>query len=249
MFEEGQGSTNKAVRYNAERAVMELSSGILVSSWEQKLICSIAKIKSFFGRKHQAEESENDTNRRSATEESMAARQERGEKLLANNRRCELVILNDMTWPSLDEADIRYFHKMPVDLLRAFIKCRVLEDATSTELDKKMPKKGSLQEAKDGVVCTKTNTPYLVRWAYDLRNDAVKAKLVEPSQNEVRQELDQHLFTEANNSQQEGFEFLDDLANDITLETRSNVEEVGGEKDLQEDEDSDDECDCESDED
>jgi hypothetical protein len=58
-----------------------------------------------------------------------------------------------------------------------------------------------------------------------------------------------HLFMEANNSQQKGFEFLDDLANDITLETRSNVEEVGGEKDLQEDEDSDDECDCESDED
>ena len=248
MFEEGQGTTNKALRYNAERAVMELSAGILVSMWDQKLICSISKIKSFFERKHQAEESENDTNRRSVSEESMVARQERGEKLLANNRRCELAILNDMTYPSLDEADIRYFHKTPVAQLRAFIKCRVLENATSTELDNMMPKKGILKEAGDGVVCAKTKTPFLIRWAFDLRNDAVKAKLVEPTQNEAQQELDQHLFTEANNSQREGFEYLDDLTNDITLETRSDVQEVGG-NNLQKDEDSDDECDFESDED
>ena len=133
MFKEGQGSTNRALRYNAERAAMELNSGMLISTWDQKLICSIAKIKSFFGRKYQAEESDNDTNRRSASEESMAARQERGERLLANNQICELAILNDMTYPSFVEADIRYFHKTLVEQLRAFIKCRVLENATSTK--------------------------------------------------------------------------------------------------------------------
>ncbi len=125
----------------------------------------------------------------------------------------------------------------------------MLENATSTELDNMMPKKGSLKEAKDGVLSAKTNTPYLIRWAYDLRNKPVKAKRVEPTQDEAQQELDQHLFTEANNSGQEEFEYLDDLANDITVQTRSDLQEVGG-NDLQEqEEDSDNEYNYESDED
>jgi hypothetical protein len=52
---------------------MELNAGILVNQWDQKLICSIGKVKSFFGRKHHAEESENDSNRKLASEESIAA--------------------------------------------------------------------------------------------------------------------------------------------------------------------------------
>jgi hypothetical protein len=249
MFLDGQGSTNKALRYSAERAVMELSSGLLKFLWDQKLICSISKVKSFFSRKHQMEQTENDANRQAASEESINARRERGERLLADNQSCTEAVLQEMDCPadsslSLELAEVNHFHRISVSLLRAFIKCRQLDDATSTSLDKLMPKKGSLKEARDGAIYHKTMTPFLSRWAHDLRLEPVKAKVIDPSKNEARQELDLHLFVQAINTQQESFEFQEDLANDITLERQHNIEEINSDE-VPEDEDSDDELELE----
>ena len=253
MFLDGQGSTNKALRYSAERAVMELSSGLLKFLWDQKLICSISKVKSFFSRKHQMEQTENDANRQAASEESIEARRERGEKLLADNGRCEEAILREMNCPadstvSLELAEVNHFHRMPVGLLRAFIKCRKLDDATSTSLDKLMPNKGILKEAQDGAICQKTMTPFLSRWAHDHRLEPIKAKVIDPSESEAHRELDLHLFVQAINMQQEGFEFQEDLANDITLQSQNNIEEIGS-NEKPEDEDSNNEFELEGDED
>jgi hypothetical protein len=237
MFKEGQGSKSKAVRYNAERAVMELNAGLLVHLWDQQLICSIAKVKSFFGRKHQAEESENDSNRNMTSEESIASIRERGEQLLAKNRQCEEAILQVT---SLELANVSHFHRIAIELLRAFVKSRLLDDAASTIMDRKMPAKGTLRQARDEAICNKTKTCYLSRLAFDLRNEPVKAKVVDPTENEVEQAKNQQIFTVANNAQSEEFEFQDDLANDITLATNNMIEEVD-DADPQNANDSDDE--------
>jgi hypothetical protein len=238
MFKEGQGSKSKAVRYNAERAVMELNAGLLVNRWDQKLICSIGKVKSFFGRKHQAEESENDSNRKAS--DSITVRQARGEKLLADNLQCEQAILAGVT--TLELADVSCLHRLSVGLLRAFVKCRLLDNATSTLLDQKMPPKGTLkQNQDDDAMCEKTKTPFLSRFAFDLRSDPVKAKVVDPTENEVDQGINQDLFDQANNAQTEEVEFLDDLANDITLETQNMIEEIDDVRHAKGDDDSDDE--------
>ena len=114
------------------------------------------------------EQTENDANRQAASEESIDARRERGEILLADNRRCEESVLQEMSCPadstlSLELAEVKHFHSIPTGLLRAFIKCPQLDDATSTSLDNRMPKKGTLKEAQDGAVSHKTTTPYLSR--------------------------------------------------------------------------------------
>jgi hypothetical protein len=256
MFQEGQGSTNKAVRYNAERAVMELSNGILKFLWDQKLICSISKVKSYFSRKHQSEESENDANRRATSEDSMAARQERGEQVLVDNRRCEEALFRAMDKPadssaSLETAAMSTFHSIAVNLLRAFIKCRILDDATCTSLDKKMPKKGTLSQAENGIICSKTSNPLLSRWAHDLRNEPVKAKVGNPTEQEAGQELEMHLWSQIVNDQQEEqeeFEIFEDVANDLTLAQKNGIEEIDNNQEPPEaDEDSGDDSDFEVD--
>jgi hypothetical protein len=107
-----------------------------------------------------------------------------------------------------------------------------------------MRNKGTLKEAQDGAICHKTMTPFLSRWAHDLRLEPVKAKVIDPSESEARRELDVHLFVQAINTQQEGFEFQEDLANDITLERQNNIEEIDSDE-VPEDEDSDDELELE----
>jgi hypothetical protein len=253
MFLDGQDSTNKALRYSTERAVMELSSGLLKFLWDQKLICSISKVKSFFSRKHQMEQTENDSNRQAALEESIEARRNRVEILLADNQSCKEAVLQEMNCQddstlSLELAEVSHFHRIPVGLLRAFIKCCKLNDAESTLLDKLMPNKGTLWEAQDGATCHRTATPYLSRWAHDLRLEPITANAVDPSETEARRELDNQLFVHAINMQTEGFEFQEDLANDIMLERQNNIEEIDC-NEVPEEEDSDDEFEMEIDED
>jgi hypothetical protein len=175
MYRAGQGSTNKALRYNAERAVAELTAGLVKYRWDQRKICSISKVKSFFGSSHRKEEAENDQNRTRTPDELLKLRDEalqRAALLLSRSEECVVVVLTEMarnqsgTSTSLMDATVDHFHKVKVDLLQDFIRARVLQDATSDALTKaKMPLKGSLAEAKAGVRCTKTKKLKLSRWA------------------------------------------------------------------------------------
>jgi len=60
MFQKGQGVKNKAVRYTAERAAMELQDTLLQEKWDQRLVVSVGKVKRFFSREHAAKEKDND---------------------------------------------------------------------------------------------------------------------------------------------------------------------------------------------
>jgi hypothetical protein len=68
-----------------------------------------------------------------ASEESIAAQWVQGEKLLANNLQCKEAILVVIT---LERANVSCFHRISVELLWAFVKCHLLDNATSTLLDK-----------------------------------------------------------------------------------------------------------------
>jgi hypothetical protein len=194
MYRAGQGSTNKALRYNAERAVAELTAGLLKYRWDQRKICSVSKVKSFFGSSHRKEQAENDKNRTKTPEELLKIQNDalqRGELLLSNSQECVIIILKDMARneddPSLTDAMVDHFHRVKVDLLQDFIRARVLEDATSNALAKsKMPPKGKLDEAREGVKCTKTKKWKLSRWAWELRGEPSKAKNPTPEELDAR---------------------------------------------------------------
>jgi hypothetical protein len=194
MFKSGQGSSNKAIRWSAERAATALQNGMIAEFWDQRLICNVAKIKSFFGRKFQDEQKENDVNRteedidvsRQAREQidsnRMELTQERGEMLLSENSKCEdalfraMGIAEESDASVLGEAELKHFFKVAPKLLAAFIKCRVLDDACSASMEN-MPKKGTIKEAQNRAQCKKTKQLVMLCWAHDLRSKPVVAKV------------------------------------------------------------------------
>ena len=194
MYKSGQGSKNKALRYNAERAVAELTAGLLKYRWDQRKLCSVSKVKSFFGSSHRKEQAENDKNRTKTPDELLNLQNDalqRGVMLLSRSEQCVTVVLKDMARnqqdPSLTNARVDHFHKVKVDLLQDFIRARVLEDATSTALAKsKMPLKGNLEEARTGVKCTKTKKFKLIRWAWELRDKPLTATIPTAEELDVR---------------------------------------------------------------
>lgn len=210
MFKSGQGSTNKAVRYTAERAVMELHSGLLKFRWDQRLVTSVSKVKSFFGRKYQAEQKENDGN---LITEVKGSRLERGKSLLLDNEECEEELRR--LSPSVEEATLENFSKIKAPLLKAFLRCRLSEDACSAH-ETKLPKKGSLAEARAG-------EKFLIRWAFDLRASKVKAKIFDKDL--AGEELDAELFQLANESPEQPVDILETALHEAMVEKDSDVQE------------------------
>jgi len=175
FFQSGQGVKNKAVRYTAERAVMVLQDTLLKDRWDQRLVVSVSKVKQFFGRKHASEEKDNDANR-AVMQEALEVKLQRGQQLLDDNQEAESIITQSS---SLEDATLSQFAKLKPQLLKAFIQCRTMVDASSRDLVKQMPKKGTLKQAEQGEQCSKTRGLMLIEWAHSLRQETVTAKLVE----------------------------------------------------------------------
>jgi hypothetical protein len=126
-----------------------------------------------------------------------------------------------------------HFRKLKPQLLKAFIKARVLEDASATHLDK-MPKKGTIVEAEKGVQCNRTLKPVMIRWAYDVRQDAVKAKIPEYQAEHNTQQAGitqvQHLFTRPDDEGEGDYvDFLEDLQQDILFQKDAGIQDTAGE--------------------
>lgn len=68
MYEKGKGVKNKALRYNAERAVSELRLGLINRIWDQRVICSVSKAKALFSTMFRKEKEDNDSCREDAGE-------------------------------------------------------------------------------------------------------------------------------------------------------------------------------------
>jgi hypothetical protein len=189
MYENGKGFKNKALRYTAEQARQALRATTLKQQWDQQLICTVAKIKSFFGRKFRQEQEEHDEGE-GGEQIGVNRRLVDAEELLANNQLCEQELMGEVhpgdkaTTDLLKDAELKNFFKRKVQLLKAFIKARLLDDATDTSLDENMPRKGLLGDAKNHKTCEKTGGPLLVEWAYSLRDQPVRAKI--PSAEDIR---------------------------------------------------------------
>jgi hypothetical protein len=146
----------------------------------------------FLRKEFRTEAEENDMNRQGGTstppltaEGARAERRERDEKLLQENVQCESALIQALTTrhrtlPGIKEAKDTHFSKVAHKLLTAFVKCRVLDDACSAAMDK-MPKKGTLKDARDNVLCPKTGKLVLIKWAFYLRNQPIKASILPPS--------------------------------------------------------------------
>jgi hypothetical protein len=251
MFKAGQGSTNTAIRWSAERAATALQNGMIAELWDQMLICNVAKIKSFFGRKFQDEKNENDANRTEEPNDTsnmtneqndsnrIELAQERGEQLLTGNSKCEeavfraMGIVEESDASDLAEAELKHFSKVAPKLLAAFIKCRVLDDACSVSMEN-MPKKGTVKEAQKRAKCKKTNQLVMLCWAHDLRSKPVIAKAgntgdigpTESNPNESNFENDRLLYVTANSNECAQFTIFEDMTNNITMQQISGVEEV-----------------------
>jgi hypothetical protein len=142
-----------------------------------------ARSNRFFSRKHEVEQSQNDKNRRTLEEESEEAREDRAQLLLEENEECKRALIQlmgeqeDANAVTFEGAKMTHFLlQMKPQLLKAFIKACVLEDAMATELDK-MPKKGTISEAEKGVKCKRMMMPVMIRWAYDVCRHPVKARI------------------------------------------------------------------------
>ena len=175
QYDQGRGTSNRAIRMSAERVVCELRQSLLAQRWGQQLACSLGKVKSLFSTMWQAKQQEND-NLKNETPES---RQAQADAMFEENKEAEETILKLLSKtikkPALKDAQLVHFSKLYAGPLKAFIRIRVLEDASSSEL-KKMPNKGSLKAAENEA---KSDTPGLIWWAYNLRNHPVKAKRFE----------------------------------------------------------------------
>jgi hypothetical protein len=236
MFTDGQGMANKALRWSAERAASTLQTTMLKDKWDQLLICTISKVKSVFSRKHQVEQSQNDTNRRTLEAESEEARADRARLLLEENAKCERALIQlmgggqeDVNAISFEGIEMKHFLQMKPQLLKAFIKARVLEDATATELDK-MPKKGTIGEAKKGEKCKRTSKPVMIRWAYDLCQHPVKARIpVHQGAEQAEMSQVQHLFTRTDDEGEAEVDFLDDLQQDILIQRDAGIQDESDE--------------------
>ena len=211
MFEGGQGTENRAVRMSAERATARLIDGILAYRWDQMLKCSIGKVKSYFGAKFQEEQRQNGRKK----QDSWSVRKLRGKEMLLENTQAVKALLEQLSStvdsPEISDATLKDFSKMKVGHLKAFIRCRVLTDATTLQLEK-MPKKGSLKAAETD----DSEEPMLIRWAHNLRDHPVIATVPDtPTQDESPEEeraREEHeIYLEAINSQREEsvFEILE----------------------------------------
>ena len=145
------------------------------------------------------------------------------------NLQCELALIQALTTrhrnsPGLDAATEKYFSKVTPKLLAAFIKCRVLDDASSMAM-KKMPKKGTLKDARNDVKCTKTGELVLIKWAFNLREHSVKASILPPTPQQAAREENRLIYLQGVNEAQEEFEFLDDQNTNLMAQRDAGIEE------------------------
>ena len=236
MYDQGKGTDNRAIRMSAERAACILRDGILAFRWDQQLICSVGKVKSFFGAKHQEEQKENDKKGKDTWD----ARKARANALIKDNTEAEAAILREVAKdldepdePTLVDSQLKHFAKVKANLLKAFVKCRVLHDATSTSLDK-MPNKGTLKVAELDL----SDRPVLIQWAHNKRAHPVIAIIPNglPTESSLEEDAilrDQSTYGEAVNSQREEtvFDVLEEEE-----ETEVEIEEVNDESDDEESE-------------
>jgi hypothetical protein len=129
-------------------------------------------------------------------------------------------------------------------LLAAFIKCRVLADACSTAMEK-MPKKGTLKDAKNDAKCTKTGKLMLIKWAFNVREQSVKASILPPTPQQAVREENRMMYFQGVNEAQEEFDFLDDQNTNFIAQRDAGIEEDDLFGFPTEEEDSDEEDDCE----
>jgi hypothetical protein len=253
FYNQGKGSTNKACRMSSERACVLLNEGLLVFRWDEQLKCSKGKVKGLFGAMHQEEQKENDGKQQDTKETRMA----RGLQLHKDNKEAEAAILRraskDLDPSTLGDAQLHHFAPVLAPLLKAFVKCRRLEDATSTELDKKLPNKGTLAAAK------KADSTNLIRMAFDLRKKAATAVFLDPlptqDTEEAAADQTRAIFSQAMNMPTETLdpiEFLADSQDDVETHQKGGkgIEEIGSdsEEELDGDE-SDDDIEYEGDDD
>lgn len=228
MFKEGQGVSSKATRYTAERAVMELHNGMLLAKWDQRLVCSVPKIKQFFGTKHQLDQKSADEKRK-IMEETQETKIERAKALLAECKQCEDSIKELAESGDLEGSRLEDFAKQKPASLKAFIRCRLMEDAASHEYSK-MPKKGTLADARNGKLCEKTGKPQLIQWAFELRSEAVKAVV---NAKVSSSEQDSLLFDLGcqNKEPQQHVDFLEEVAGELLVDKEGDIEEVADDDD------------------
>jgi hypothetical protein len=249
MFKRGQGVSNKGLKYSAEEAVHSLKNGILKCRWDQLLCCSISKVKSFFGRKHREEESENDQGRRRSAQPDEAnhqtpvraeiadARQARADSVLEENQECERKLLlamgrcedSELT-VVLEEATMEDFSKIRAPLLAAFIKCREMSDLGSPKM-MAMPKKGNLTGALHGEICSRTGKKVMILWAFEIRMKA-PGKCENVADTMDAEEVDREMYSQAVNDQHEEAEVVDyeDAAHNLESQRMQGIQEVYGDE-------------------
>jgi hypothetical protein len=160
---------------------------------------------------------------------------------------CELALIQALTTrhrnsPGIEEAKETHFSKVAPKLLAAFIKCRVLDDACSTAMEK-MPKKGTLKDARNNALCPKTGKLVLIKWAFNLRNQLVTASILPPTPQQAVREENRLLYLRGINEAQENFDFLDDQNTNLMAHMDAGVEEEdvfafsAGEEDSEEEDD------------
>ena len=112
-------------------------------------------------------------------------------------------------------SPLYHVDKIKAPLLKAFLRCRLSEDACSAH-ETKLPKKGSLAEARAG-------EKFLIRWAFDLRASKVKAKIFDKDL--AGEELDAELFQLANESPEQPVDILETALHEAMVEKDSDVQE------------------------
>jgi hypothetical protein len=169
--------------------------------------------------------------------------------LLQQNEQCESALIQALTTrhgnsPGIGEAKETHFSKVAPKLLTAFVKCRVLDDACSTAMEK-MPKKGTIKDARNNALCPKTGKLVLIKWAFNLRNQPVKASILPPTPQQAAREENRLLYLRGINEAQENFDFLDDENTNLMAHTDAGIKEEDVFGFPAEEEDSDEEDDCE----
>jgi hypothetical protein len=178
-----------------------------------------------------------------------AERGKRGEKLLQENVQCKSALIQALTTrhinsPGIEEAKETHFSKVAPKLLTAFLKCPVLDDACSAAMEK-MPEKGTLKDARNNILCLMTGKLVLIKWAFNLHNQPVKARILPPTLQQVAREENRRLYLQGINEAQENFDFLDDQNTNLMAHTDAGIEEEDVSGFPAEEEDSDEEDNCE----
>jgi len=146
---------------------------------------------------------------------------ERGECLLEDSRATEQSIVQ--LAGNLDQACLSHFAKLSPQQLKAFIRSRILLDASSRELDA-MPRKGTLRDAQNQVVCVKSVGPLLIQWALDLRLKPITAKIIRAADLAMDLDIDQVLYDAGcTNDEAEEAVCFETLAGDVLNEMESGI--------------------------